>query len=344
MSEGPVLRVVGQRGATSYDVAQRAGVSQSAVSRCFKEGGSVARATRERILKAAEALGYAPNAMAQGLITRRSNLVAVLISRLTNLYYPEVLSELSQRLNDKGLQVLLFTLQSELEVSATLTQVWRYRVDGVISAANLERDALGQFETRGVPLVLYNRHGDSASVASVCCDSYAGEQLLVDRLAAAGCRRFGVITGPSDSYVSRERERGSVERLRTHGLEHYVVEGAYDYASGQAGLRRLMLKTNNGLDAVVCASDLMAIGAFDCARHTLGLGVPEDISIVGFDGVSPATWDSYGLTTVRQPVKRMSQAAVEMLLERIERPETTPERRLFAGELIEGRSAKLKPK
>jgi len=329
-----------KRGVTSYDVAVRAGVSQSAVSRCFKEGASVAPATRARILEAAEALGYAPNAIAQGLITRRSNLVGVLISNLTNLNYPEVLAELTRRFSERDVRVLLFTLQTESDVPQALRQLWRYRVDGVIAAARLEREAIAQFDARGVPLVLYNRDGEGAPVSSVCCDSRAGERALVDRLADAGCRRFGVITGPADSHVSQERVAGATERLRERGLPFEVAEGGFDYHSGEVGLRRLMMTTDGRMDALVCANDAMALGAIDAARHTLGLRVPEDLSVVGFDGVGPAAWSSYQLATVRQPVKRMTEAAVAMLLERIERPDLTPERRLFAGELIPGRSAR----
>ena len=326
---------------TSYDVAIRAGVSQSAVSRCFKEGASVAPATRARILAVAEELGYAPNAIAQGLITRRSNLVGVLISNLTNLNYPEVLAEMTRRFGAHDVRVLLFTLAAESDVPEALAQLFRYRVDGVVAAARLEPAAIRLFEVRGVPLVLYNRDGEGAAVSSVCCDSQAGERALVDRLAAAGHRRFGLITGPADSFVSQERVKGALGRLQELGLPCEVAEGGFDYHSGESGLRRLMLATDGGLDALICANDVMALGAMDGARFGLGLKVPEDLSIVGFDGVGPAAWGSYGLTTVRQPLHRMTEAAVGMLMERIERPHLTPERRLFAGELIEGRSARM---
>jgi DNA-binding LacI/PurR family transcriptional regulator len=95
------------------------------------------------------------------------------------------------------------------------------------------------------------------------------------------------------------------------------------------------------LDALICVNDLMAIGAMDTARNIIGKKVPSELSITGFDGVSPATWEAYQLTTVRQPVRRMTQAAVAMLLERIESPDISPEQRLFAGELLSGRSARL---
>ena len=327
--------------ATSYHVAQRAGVSQSAVSRTFRPGSSIAPKTRARVLEAARELGYHPNAMASGLITRRSNLVAVMISNLTNLYYPEVLAEITRRLSDHGIRVLLFALQAESDVDAMLDQVWRYRVDGAIVAARLSPAQLGEFARRRVPAVLYNRFGETEPVPSVCCDSAGGERQLVDLLVAAGHNVFGIITGPKDSYVSQERVRGAQHRLRELGRDATVVEGNFDYQSGDAGLRTLMTATNRKLDALICANDLLAIGAIDCARNTFGLRVPDDLSIVGFDGVAPAMWASYRVSTVRQPVRRMTEAAVSMLIERIEDPELPPEVRTFAGKLIEGASARL---
>ena len=328
---------------TSYDVAQRAGVSQSAVSRCFRPGSSIAPKTRARVIAAARDLGYHPNAMASGLITKRSHLVAVVISNLTNLYYPEVLAELTRRLSERGIRVLLFALQAESEVDAMLDQVWRYRVDGAIIAARLAPEQLREFARRRVPVVLYNRFGEAEAVPSVCCDSVGGERQLAERLVAAGHYVFGVITGPDDSYVSQERVRGALQRLHELGREALVVKGAFDYDSGNSGLRTLMTMTDRRLDALICANDLMAIGAIDCARTDFGINVPHDLSIVGFDGVAPAMWASYRLSTVRQPVRRMTEAAVFMLMERIEDFELPPEVRTFAGKLIEGSSARLTP-
>ncbi len=297
--------------------------------------------TRERVLAAARALGYQPNAIAQGLITRRSNLVAIIISNLTNLYYPEVLAELTQRLSTKGIRVLLFSLAAESDVDEVLDQVWRYRVDGAIVAARLSPDQLAAFSDRGVPLVLYNRVGDRIPVASVCCDSISGETALVDALVEAGHRNFGIIAGPSDSYVGEERVNAATRQLSTHGCGYAVARGNFDYASGGAALAELMRSDAGVPDALICANDLMAIGAMDAARLHYGLSVPEQLSVVGFDGVGPATWMAYQLTTIRQPVRRMTEAAVAMLLERIERPDLLPEQRLFAGELLPGSSARL---
>jgi DNA-binding LacI/PurR family transcriptional regulator len=333
--------MAGKSRATSYDVARHAGVSQSAVSRCFKQGASVAPKTRERILESARALGYYPNAIARGLITQRSNMVAIIISNLTNLYYPEVLAALTQRLSAEGIRVLLFTLAAESDVDAVLDQVWQYRVDGAIVAARLDPAQLAAFDDRGVPIVLYNRIGEAVPVASVCCDSTSGEHALVDGLVDAGHQYFGIIAGPEDSYVGEERVAAALRRLEQRSRQAVIVRGNFDYDSGDTGLKELWRIKRGHLDAVICANDLMAIGAMDSARANFGLSVPQDISIVGFDGVGPARWLSYQLTTVRQPVRRMTEAAVSMLLERIERPALSPEQRLFAGELISGTSARL---
>lgn len=327
--------------ATSYDVARHAGVSQSAVSRCFKPGASVAPRTREKIMEAARALGYHPNAIAKGLITRRSNLVAIIISNLTNLYYPEVLAELTQRLSAQGIRVLLFSLAAESDVDEVLDQVWSYRVDGAIVAARLHPAQLAAFADRGVPVVLYNRIGEAVPVASVCCNSIEGEHALIEGLVEAGHENFGIIAGPADSYVGEERVNAALAQLAHYGHKAQVVRGQFDYESGDSGLRSLWQSTGGKMDALICANDLMAIGAIDSARIHLGLDVPQQLSVVGFDGVGPAKWLAYQVTTVRQPVRRMTEAAVSMLVERIERPELSPEQRLFGGELLPGASARL---
>ena len=329
-----------QRGGTSYDVAKRAGVSQSAVSRCFRPGNSVAPATRERILAAANELGYRPNAIAQSLITRRSNLVAVIISNLTNLYYPEVLAELTERLSQRAVRVLLFTLRAESEIDDVLDQVWRYQVDGAIVAARLSSEQLRSFEAQNTPLVLYNRDAGEVPVASVSCAFAEGETLLVDGLVAAGCTRFAIIGGPDDSAVGEARVNGARERLNRAGITDIPLDrGDFSYESGLAAGRRLL--GAHKLHAIIVGNDVMALGAMDAARFDYGLTVPDNLSIVGFDGVASAMWRSYQLTTIRQPVRRMAAAAVEMLFARIENSDMDAERRLFSGELLPGTSARL---
>ncbi len=327
---------------TSYDVARQARVSQSAVSRCFKPGASVSKKMRARVMKAAGDLGYQPNAIARSLITRRSNMVAVVISQQTNLYYPEVLVQLSQRFSERGVRVLLFTLERESDIDVILDQILQYQVDGVVEAARLSGSQIDLMEKRGVPLVFYNRSLKDRRVNSVCCDQAEGERSLVNGLVAAGHKSFGLISGPEDSAVSVERTQGALERLKELDINSVtVVPGDYSYESGVDGLLDLKDRLGKLPDAIICANDVMAIGCLDAARHQLGVKVPDDLSVVGFDGVGPAQWESYNLTTVRQPVRRMTEAAVSMILERIEHPELPPERRIFSGILVDGGSARM---
>jgi DNA-binding LacI/PurR family transcriptional regulator len=327
---------------TSYDVAQLAGVSQSAVSRCFRPDGSISDGLRQRVLAAAKQLGYTPDAIARSLTSSRSNLVGVIISNLTNLYYPEVLSELNAHCAAHNVRLLLFTIHGESDVDRILGSVWQYRLDGVIAAARLSPSQIKEFRRRGVGLVFYNRFLNTPGVNCVCCDQVGGARLIVDALCAAGHRRFGLIAGPADSAVGTERIEGCISRLRQHGIKtHASVEGDFTYEGGFQAFERLERKLGRAPEAIIAANDVMALGFLDAARFSKGLSVPRDISVVGFDGVEPATWASYKLATVRQPVREMAGAAVSLLMEVIENPKRETEKRLFIGELMSGASARF---
>ena len=330
------------RRVTSYDVASVAGVSQSAVSRCFKPNASVSKKMREKVMRVAKELGYQPNAIARSLITRRSNVVAVIINNSTNLVYPELLVQLSRRFEERGIHVLLFTVETEGEAEKTLEHVWQYQIDGVICAANLSSEHVTFFEQRGIPLVFYNRYFQDTPVSAICCNHEEGERALVNRLYAAGHREFGVVSGPADSSVSRHRTQGALGRLEQLGINKtYLVEGDFSYDSGRQAFQQLMEEHSKSIDAVICANDVMALGCMDCARSDYGLQIPEQLSVVGFDGASPSGWLSYRLTTISQPVEIMVEAVVDMLIERVENPELPPEKRYFSGVFTEGGSARL---
>jgi DNA-binding LacI/PurR family transcriptional regulator len=333
----------GRKRATSYDVAELAGVSQSAVSRVFQDGASASKDMRNRVMAAADKLGYRPNAIARGLITQKSNMVAVVISKLTNLYYPEVLVQLTQRFSERGIRVLLFALEHESDTDTVLEHMLQYRVDGILTAAMFTAGQLKSIENADIPIVFYNRTLKDQLVSSVLCDQQEGERWLVDELVNAGHKSFGIVEGPADSAVSIERRVGALKELAEMGITDVTtVGGDFGYETGRQCFAQLVQKHGSPPDAVIAANDVMAIGCIDEARENFGLSVPEDISIVGFDGVGQARYAAYNVTTVRQPVQRMTESAASMLIERIENPELSPEKRAFSGTLIRGSSARLR--
>jgi DNA-binding LacI/PurR family transcriptional regulator len=326
---------------TSYDVARVAGVSQSAVSRAFRPGLSVSGKTKAKVMKAAKKLGYKPNAIARMLITQRSGMVAVIISSISNLVYPELLSRVTDQLSARGVRVLLFTLDESSKLEELLEQIWTFQVDGVIAlTAHFDHRDIAQFEEHNIPVVLYNRQVPDHPVNTVCVDHSQGIRQLIDLLVEGGNRRFLVLSGPPDSDVANERRQIALAQLGEHGFKDVpVLYGDFSYQSGKDCFAKWM-QDHDAPDAVVCSNDTMAIGCIDQARGTHGIEVPGQMSVVGFDGMYAAFWTGYELTTVRQPVNQMAKAAVDILMERIDNPEAPPEKRVLAGALIRGKSAR----
>ncbi|CAN5181087.1 LacI family DNA-binding transcriptional regulator [soil metagenome] len=309
-------------GVTAQDVARLAEVSQSAVSRTFTPGASVSESTRERVLAAARRLGYRPNAIARSLITRRSHIVALFMTYLDNQFYPLVIEQLSQKLQRHGYHVLMF-IGDELDDShSVLTEILQYQVDAIVLAsATLSADLARQCADSGVPVVEFNRvsqtsHRSSTS-NSVTSDNRRGGQLVADLLLSRGLQRLAFLAGMENSSTSVEREQGFTEALAAAGMKvHRRAVGHYDFEQAKVATRELFGKGRKP-DAVFVANDHMAIAAMDVLRGELGLRVPDDVSVVGFDDVAQADWGAYRLTTVRQDVEAMTEATVDLLRQQI---------------------------
>jgi DNA-binding LacI/PurR family transcriptional regulator len=253
-----------------------------------------------------------------------------------------VLVKLTQRFSEHGVRVLLFALERESDTESVIEQMLQYRVDGVLTAAIFTPDQLKTIGNAQIPVVFYNRSLQDQLVSSVRCDQEEGERWLVDGLVNAGHKSFGIVEGPPDSVVSIERKIGALNKLKEMGITDITtVSGDFGYTTGRECFTKLVEKHGGAPDAVIAANDVMAIGCIDEAREAHGLDVPGEISIVGFDGVGQARYAAYDVTTVRQPIQRMTESAVSMLIERIENPELSPEKRAFSGSLIRGSSARI---
>ena len=326
---------------TSLDVARLAGVSQSAVSRALTPGASISEAMKRRVTEAAEALGYTPNVFARSLITRRSDLIGVVMGEVRGAFYAEVLDRLGRSLQQRGQRVLFAGAPLDVGPDNAVQELLHYQVAGiVITSATLSREMAARCAAGNAPVVLLNRKPPPGEASSVRCDSVDGGFLAGDLLARAGHGRFAFIGGLPGAFSSRERERGFANALATHGKTIAVrAEGGFTYQGGFAAARDL-LRGSAPPDAIFCGSDEMALGVVDAAR-VQGLRVPQDLSVVGFDDIPAAAWEGYRLTTIRQPVERMVERTLEILFGQIERPGSKRVVQQIAGELVVRSSARL---
>ena len=328
-----------RRNATSRDVAQALQIAQSTVSRAFTAGASISPSLRDEIHKTAERLGYRPNLLARGLIAGRSKLIAVVLARQTNLLYPELLYEVSGRIADRGYQALLFPTDDSGAIEGTVERILAYRVDAVLATGVIDEHQAGIITGHHLPLVMINRSFD-LPVPSVSCDFAAGARLLVARLLKAGHRQIGFVGGPKESYVSNEVEHGIRAAVATvPDAVLTAVNVAYSYEAGATAIDALKQVATSG--AIVCVNDTVAAGVLDYLRQERGIHVPEDVSIVTFEGSGPAGWRGYRLTGMRQPVQEMVGIAVAMLLERIDDGNRVSERRLLMPTYVEGSTARI---
>ena len=333
-----VAPAAAHRRLTSQDVARVAGVSTSAVSRAFTPGASVAPEKRARILRAARELGYRPNVMARAVVTRRSNVVGLILFNETNRHHPGVLLALSQAFSTIGVRVMLFLLEDEEEIGAVIDHILSYQLDGVVAAAPIPPEDLDHLVQARVPLLFYNRPGDER-FASVGCDHRTSGVIIARHVLNAGRRRIALIRGYQESFVGNERMAGVEQELARSGAK-IVAEhrGDFDYDQGVAAITGWAKQGISDYDTVIAANDMMAIGAKDALVHLLGKRVPEDVAVAGFDGVEAARWLSHDIASVDQPVEHMAKAAVEMMALRIDNKALISEQRLFPGRLQHGSS------
>jgi len=328
---------------TSVEVAKLAGVSQSAVSRVFTPGASVSKRTKEKIHSAAAKLGYRPNVLARSLITGRSRIIGLVVAYLDNYFYPEAIELLSNALQKKGYHVLVFMASKTAgNIDDVFEEMLDYQVDGVIAASvAMSSDLAARCNAAGVPVVLFNRAQDDERLSAVTSDNIDGGQKVAKFLIAGGHKRLGYIAGWEGASTQRDREAGFIEEMKKHGRSLFARElGNFNTGEARKAARK-MFTAKEIPDAVFVANDHMAFIAMDVIRFELGLKIPEQVSVVGYDDVPVASWPAYDLTTVRQAANQMVTETVSFLLECIEDQKTNPCQIQIKGPLIVRGSAKI---
>jgi DNA-binding LacI/PurR family transcriptional regulator len=327
---------------TSADVARLAGVSQSAVSRVFTPGASASAKTAAKVRAAAEVLGYRPNVLARAMITGRSRIIGLVVAYLENQFYPVALELLSHALQDRGYHILIFMVGNATEkVSRVVEELLDHQVDGLITASvAMTNDLTLRCQAAGIPVVMFNRGQSDPRLSEVTSDNRAGGRRVAEFLIDGGHRRIAHVMGWQGSSTGRDRAEGFREGMAAAGLEPVAMRDGEYIRERAAAVARELCAGSVRPDAIFVGNDHMAFAVIDELVHGLGLRIPEDVSIVGYDDVPMAAWPAYRLTTIRQPVDRMVAATVDTLLDQIE-GDRNPRHFHIDGPLVLRRSARV---
>jgi DNA-binding LacI/PurR family transcriptional regulator len=324
---------------TLKDVAERAGVSRSAVSRSFTEGASVSAKTRAKVEKAANDLGYTPNALASSLTTGRTKLIGLIVNNFHNPLILEVFDLFTRGLQDRGLRPLLVNLSDATDPAASVKMLRQYSVDGVIVASSTLPSSFAEsFKNAGLPVVhAFGRYAIAPDVHVVGIDNVACGRMAAEALVQRGYRRLAFLGGPRTATSTQDRVAGFLGALAPYPEIRVTTSYATDYSfdAGRAEMQRLLTETP--AEAYFCGDDLLAVGALSAIEEA-GLAVPGDIGLIGLNDMEMARWQLIGLTTIHQPVAQIIEAAIDLVVSIIEKPDRPPEVRLFPCRVIERRT------
>ena len=300
------------------DVAKAANVSYSTVSRALANSPRVKPETRQQIQHIAAEMGYLPSAVARSLVTRRTNIIGVVVTTITDLFFAEVIHAIEETALKQKYNVILTNSgrepERELEAIRTLRE---RRVDGIILvSAGTSKEDLSAVKGTGTPTVIINNARREHIGYSVEVDNLSGGLEATAHLLSLGHRRIAYIAGPTREWDGIERQSGYEQALRAFGLQpepSLIVRGGDRPEAGMQAMEQLLALPCHPT-AVFCYNDLVALGAMRAAR-TAGLQVPQELSIVGFDDIDLAPFFEPALTTVAQPKRQMGEKAVQMILE-----------------------------
>jgi LacI family transcriptional regulator len=315
-----------KRRVTSQDVAERAGVSRTTVSFVLNRvEANISSATRQRVLDAAEELGYVPNAAARALARRQTHTVALVLIResshiASDAFLPSVMHGLISALRPAGFRLLLETVDSADEPDIYLNLVRARQIDGIVlSGPRSDDQQLTELIESGFPVVLLGQlPGSDACFVDV--DNRCTARMAVEHLISQGHRRIACITNAPLMYTgATDRLFGYLDALAAHGVskdEDLLRYGDFDLESGRTAARSLLTELSDPPTAIFAASDVIAIGAISMV-HELGLRIPEDVAVVGIDDVPMARYLTPPLTTARLPAHELGHQAGKMLLGRM---------------------------
>ena len=299
--------------ASSIDVARLAGVSQSTVSRAFRNHPSVLKSTAENVMKAADSLGYRPSLLPRIMLTQQSKLVALVVGGLQNPYYASVIEMITPPLKAMGCQILLVHADCDDALDSMVPTLSGYRVDVVISALPiLSEDTAKQLVSLRVPVISFNNNQTLSNIYSVGGDNVDAGREVARHLVAMGGKRIAFFGGPEQNPANLDRQRGFVEELRVLGHNVDVYHSDFTY-NGGAALAQAAFSKETVPDSVFCANDLIAIGLLDTLTQDKSLVAPERLRVVGFDDIPQALWAPYNLSSFRQDTNKIVNYVLDIV-------------------------------
>lgn len=304
---------------TIRDVARFAGVSVATVSRVLNKTGFVREETEQKVLRAVEALNYELNEVARGLASKKTKMIALILPNITNPFFAEIAKAVEKKARESNYSVILVNTEPESkEVIPSLEILKRRYIDGVICASEmLERDTIQYLESNQIRWVVLDRFSGQDSSFVVCSKNYEGAQKAVQHLIDIGCKKIGHIYGPIHLRTSAERMQGYEDLVK--GFSWYspslLVSGDFTIEGGKRAMQE-MLEKHPDVDGVFVSNDLMAIGALKTLLQ-LGIRVPEQISLCGFDGIELTKIMEPEITTVAQPITEMGMLATDVLIQKM---------------------------
>lgn len=304
---------------TSFDVAKLAGVSRSAVSRAYTPGANISDETREKVMQAASELGYRVNSLARGLQQEHSGIVGLVASRLDTPLRSRQVRLLSEALIREGFRPMLITAERPDDVSSLIEILLGYSIAGIIVTSDSPPRAL--IEECGrlrLPVVLVNRAGISNWGDRVVAENAIGGKLAFDVLFQTGARKLACLMPEKETYSVSGRCNAFIAAAAAQNVPCRVLKVEdQSYQEALNAMRNVAPDTLAGIDALFCATDLIALGALDALRIYRGVRVPDDIQLLGFDDIEQAGWASYDLSTIRQDVAEQTNTVLRLLTERI---------------------------
>lgn len=310
-------------------VATQARVSIATVSRTINRIPTVDPALAKRVWKAIEELNYFPNTQARALVSGRSHTLGLIVSEITNPFFPELIQRFEECAVARGYEILITSTNYDTKKMAScVRRMIERKIDGVaVMTFGIEEPLLDQLADKGIPLVYVDSRPRNAPARTLNVDYQHGIRQAVQHLAVLGHRKIAFLSGPLELHTAQLRYYAFIDALREIGIEpnaEWLVQGNHTMEGGQEGARRL-LQLENAPTAIVCSNDMTAIGVMHAVLGA-GLRIPADFSVIGFDDIHIAQFTFPPLTTIRMSCKDLAEGAVAALCSGLKHAESTADR------------------